>query len=34
MLHFSPDLSDKDREELVRACGADPGRAAARPPQA
>jgi hypothetical protein len=27
MLHFSPDLSDDDRAELVRECGAEPGRA-------
>jgi hypothetical protein len=26
MLHFSPDLSDDDRGELVRACGVDPSR--------
>ena len=30
MIHFSPDLSDDEREELARACGADPARAIAK----
>jgi len=30
MIHFSPDLSDDERGELVRACGADPSRVVAK----
>jgi len=33
MLHFSPALSDEDRAELARACGADPARVTATRPK-
>jgi hypothetical protein len=32
LLHFSPDLSDDERGELARACGADPDRTIGPPP--